>query len=60
MTIERKGGRIVKLSGGTGTASELMTRFEKIFEKISKKVLTREKECGIIVKLPQRRAADGH
>ena len=35
------------------------TRRKKV-EKISKKVLTREKECGIIVKLPQRRVANGH
>ena len=35
----------------------IANRVEKYFEKISKKVLTKGKRCGIIVKLSARRAA---
>ena len=32
----------------------------KNFKKLSKKVLTRQRRCGIILRLSQKRAANGH
>ena len=39
---------------------DVPNRVEKIFEEISKKVLTREMGCDIIAKLSTKRIANGH
>ena len=56
MTTEEQGGIIVKLSArnGKGHRKDL----EKNFKKSLKKVLTREKRCGIIVKLSPKRETE--
>lgn len=60
LTIESKDGKISKLSID-GIASQLSKNFSKDFEKNLKKVLTRGKRCGIIVKLSARAGSEnGH
>ena len=55
MTKGKKGGKIIKLSA---RAAEIYRRKKsKNLKKLFKKVLTKRKCCGIILKLSQKRTA---
>jgi len=59
LTRRANGGKIVEPLNGRQAAPRSEKKSKK-FQKLWKKVLTRKRECGIIVKLSARRTANGH